>query len=264
MRAMALAPVRGQNLFYEDSGGSGPALILGHGFLMDQSMFDAQLEVLTPLFRVIRWDARGFGQTKWDGQPFTYWDLAKDALGLLDHLGVERAFIGGMSQGGFSSLRAALLAPERVRGLVLLSTQAGVDAPEVIAGYRQLTQTWTSIGPIDPVIETVASIILGDRSHWEPWVTRWRERPGETLREPAECLFSRDDITPRLGEIKAPAVLVHGTADHAIPLERAEVLAAGLSGCRGLIKIEGAAHAASLTHAAQVNPPLVELLRGML
>src|SRR5689334_1302414 len=112
---MAFASVRGQNLFYEDSGGSGPPLLLGHGFLMDHTMFDGQVAALAPAYRVIRWDARGFGRTEWDGQPFSYWDLAKDALALLDHLGVERALLGGMSQGGFLSLRAALLAPERVR-----------------------------------------------------------------------------------------------------------------------------------------------------
>ena len=72
---------------------------------------------------MITWDQRGFGQTEFDSQPFTYWDSADDCLGLLDHLQLDRAVIGGMSQGGFVALRAALKAPERVRALILHRTR---------------------------------------------------------------------------------------------------------------------------------------------
>lgn len=259
---MPFAAIRGQNIYYEDSGGSGPALIFSHGFLMDQSMFAPQVELLSPTFRVICWDERGFGRTEWDGKPFTYWDSAADALALLDHLGIDVAIFGGMSQGGFISLRAALLSPERVRALVLFSTQAGVDPPEVLAGHRQMADTWTTAGPVDPLVNTLAGLILGDAKHWQPWVSNWRTIPTEQLRAASECLLARDDITARLAEIKAPAIVFHGTADQAIPIERGEQLAKGLSGCRDFVKVEGAAHATNLTHAEQVNPPLREFLRG--
>ena len=119
---MAFASINGQRIYFEDSGGSGPAVILGHGFLMDHTMFEPQRKALTPEFRLITWDERGFGLTETDGEPFSYWDSASDCLGLLDHLGIGKAVVGGMSQGGFLSLRVALSAPERVRALVLLST----------------------------------------------------------------------------------------------------------------------------------------------
>ncbi len=105
---MAYAEVNGQRLYYEDSGGDGPPVILGHGFLMDHEMFAPQVAALAPEFRVITWDERGFGLTEFDDKPFTYWDSADDCLGLLTHLGIERAVVGGMSQGGFLSMRAAL------------------------------------------------------------------------------------------------------------------------------------------------------------
>lgn len=264
MGAMPFASIRGQEIFFEDTGGAGPAVLLSHGFLMDHRMFAPQVEALAPDFRVITWDERGFGRTRFDGEPFTYWDSADDALALLEHLGVRRAILGGMSQGGFLSLRAALRAPERVAGLVLISTQAGVDPPEVLAGYRQMMETWTTMGPIDPLVSSIAAIILGpDAAHWEPWVSDWRARPKESLVQPALCLLERDDITARIGEIAAPSILFHGTADHAIPMARAEVLAAGLRGCRGLVKVEGAAHAANLTHPAAVTPALVEFCRAV-
>lgn len=261
---MPFAPIRGQEIFYEDTGGTGPVVLLTHGFLMDHRMFAPQVEALSPQFRVVTWDERGFGQTRWDGGPFSYWDSADDALALLDHLGVERAIFGGMSQGGFVSLRVALRAPERVIGLVLISTQAGVDPEPVIAGYRQMMQTWLTAGPLDALVHAIATIILGtDQSHWEPWLSRWREVPKESLEQPTICLLSRDDITPRLGEIAAPAIVFHGTADQAIPFARAEQLAAGLRDCRGPVKVEGAAHASNLTHPDQVTPRLLEFCRSL-
>jgi len=250
----------GQKIFYEDSGGDGPAVILGHGFLMDHTMFEAQVRVLAPKYRVICHDQRGFGQTQTDGKPFSYWDCADDAVRLCDHLGIKQAVFGGMSQGGFVSLRAALRYPERVKALVLISTQAGVDDAQTIAGYRQLLDTWQAAGPILPVRETIAQIILGGRDYWEPWISKWAELPNDAMVNPALCLLERDDITDRVGSIKAPAIVFHGTADVAIPMERAKVLASKLGNAKGLIEVPGAAHAANVTHPDHVNGQLLEFL----
>ena len=154
---MPVAQVNGQKIHYHDTGGSGPAVVLSHGFLMDRTMFDAQVEVLAPKYRVITWDERGFGDTEYDGKPFTYWDSARDCLGLMDHLGLSRAVLGGMSQGGFLSLRAALTSPERVTALVLIDTAADNDGPEVLAGYRQMVDTWLSVGPVDDLVNIIAT-----------------------------------------------------------------------------------------------------------
>jgi len=76
--------------------------------------------------------------TEFDGQPFTYWDSAQDCLGLLDHLGIDRAVVGGMSQGGFLSLPAALVAPQRVRAPIPFPVPPG------IAKGRKFRTTWIS------------------------------------------------------------------------------------------------------------------------
>ena len=105
-------------------------MVFSHGYLMDHAMFDRQVAALAPQYRVITWDERGHGGTRAAGS-FTYWDSAADVLALLDHLSVERAVLAGMSQGGFLSLRAALTAPDRVRALVLIDSQAGLEDPVV-------------------------------------------------------------------------------------------------------------------------------------
>jgi pimeloyl-ACP methyl ester carboxylesterase len=260
---MPFAEVNGQRIRFDDSAGDGPPVILSHGFLMDREMFVHQAAALAGEFRVITWDERGFGETEFDGKPFTYWDSASDALGLLDHLGIEQAVLGGMSQGGFLSLRAALLAPERVRALVLMDTQAGVEDPARLPAYRQMQETWLQAGPVDQLTETVANLIIGDPVLNEVWIAKWKELPRETLRAPGDCLFERDDISDRLGEISCPAIVFHGTADMSIEIELAEELCRGLSGCTGVVRIEGAPHAANLTHPAEVNGPLLDFLRSL-
>ncbi len=260
---MPFAEVNGQRIRFDDSGGDGPPVILSHGFLMDREMFAPQISALSPEFRVIAWDERGFGETESDGEPFTYWDSAADCLGLLDHVGIDRAVLGGMSQGGFLSLRAALLDPERVRALVLIDTQAGVEDPERLPAYRQMQATWLQLGPVDELAEGIANLIIGDPVLNEVWIAKWRELSIESMRAPADCLFDRDDISERLGEISCPAIVFHGTADQSIEIERAEELCRGLSGCAGVVRIEGAPHASNLTHADQLNPPLLEFLRSL-
>lgn len=260
---MPFAEVNGQRIRFDDSGGDGAPVILSHGFLMNREMFASQIDALAPEFRVISWDERGFGETEFDGEPFTYWDSARDCLGLLDHLGIDRAVLGGMSQGGFLSLRAALLSPERVRALVLIDTQAGVEDPERLPAYRQMQETWLQVGPVDELAETIANLIIGDPVLNEAWIATWRELPRESMRAPGDCLMGRDDISDRLAEISCPAIVFHGTADQSIEMERADELCRGLSGCGGVVRIDGAPHAANLTHPDEVNGPLLEFLRSL-
>ncbi len=257
---MLTAAVNGIDIAYADSGGDGPAVILSHGYLMDHTMFDAQVAALTPDFRVITWDERGFGGTPAPA-PFTYWDAARDALGLLDHLGVRQAVLGGMSQGGFLSLRAALLAPQRVRALILLDTQAGLDDPATVDGYEQMEAAWLEHGPA-PVQDVVASIILGPGA-WDDWFAKWAALDTDGLTNAFRCLVDRDDITGRLGEISCPALVVHGTSDAAIPMSRAQELRDGLGGQAELVEIEGGPHAANLTHPGEVNAAILPFLRGL-
>jgi len=263
MTTMATAQVNGISISYADSGGDGQAVVLSHGYLMDSSMFEPQVAALSPEFRVISWDERGFGGTRADG-PFTYWDSAADVLGLLDHLGIEQAVLGGMSQGGFLSLRAALKAPDRVRALVLIDSQAGLENPDSVPAYEQMEQIWMDQGPA-PVQDVVAAIILGEPGtvDYAPWFVKWAAADRDQLRTAFRCLLDRDDITDRIGEITCPTLIVHGTADAAIPMERAEIVRAGLAGPTTLVQIEGGSHASNLSHPDQVNAAILSFLRAL-
>jgi pimeloyl-ACP methyl ester carboxylesterase len=251
----------GATVEYEDTGGDGPAVVFSHGLLMNGSMFEPQVAALRDAYRVVTWDERGHGLAEHES-PWTYWDSARDVLALMDHLGLSRAVLGGMSQGGFLSLRAALLAPERVRALVLIDTQAGPEDPDAGAMYGAMAAAWAASGSDPAVLDVVAATILGPAEH-EPWKTLWEQMPRHRAVQVVDTLLSREDVTDRLGEITCPALVIHGDADAAIPVEKAEALTNGLPGAVPMVLVEGAGHASNLSHPSVVNAAIRGFLDGL-
>jgi 3-oxoadipate enol-lactonase len=258
---MPFAEVRGQRLYYEDTGGPGLPLVLSHGFLMDSDMFEPQVRALARDHRVITWDQRGHGRTISTAEPVTYWDSAEDLAGLLDHVAVARAVVGGNSQGGFIALRFALAHPERTAGLVLIDTQSGQEDPEKVGQYDMMHDVWVGSGASDQLAEMVAAIIIGNhRPESAAWIEKWKARAPESLTPIYRTLMDRDDVTVRMGEIHAPALVIHGTDDVAIDLALAEQLRAKLPASRDLVRVEGAGHASNLTHPEPVNRAIEDFL----
>ncbi|HEV7679368.1 MAG TPA: alpha/beta hydrolase [Candidatus Dormibacteraeota bacterium] len=259
---MPIAQVNGRRVAYEDTGGGGPAVIFSHGLLMDREMFAPQLEALRGEFRCIAWDARGHGDSDEATEPFTYWDSAEDMFALAAHLGVERAFLVGMSQGGFLSLRAALRRPDFLLGLGLIDTQAGVEDPEMADNDRAMGHVWKEHGLNDDLAEIIAAMIMSPGYPGNAdWIAKWKRRPTEHIDMPLTPLLNREDLHDRLGEIAAPAIVVHGEVDAAISVELAQRLVDGLPNCERLVLVPGAGHASNLSHPEPVNAALGDFLR---
>jgi pimeloyl-ACP methyl ester carboxylesterase len=261
---MPMAQVNGQRLHYEDTGGDGPVIVFSHGLLMDGSMFAPQVEALRGQWRCITWDERGHGQTATgECAPFSYYDSAADLVALLAHLGVQKAVLAGMSQGGYLSLRAALRSPEVVRALVLIDTQALPEDPAKMVGHQAIVQEWLTSGLSDERARTIEHIILGDG--WEgaaDWRAKWqRTRPGDLLAS-FTTLGSRDDISADVARIQVPALVIHGDQDHAIDLARAQAMAATLPQAQTVV-VPGAGHAANLTHPEPVNAAIAKFLAAL-
>ncbi|RYF59368.1 MAG: alpha/beta hydrolase [Comamonadaceae bacterium] len=248
----------GQAVDFIDHGGDGPALVLLHSFLMDGSMFSPQVTTFGSTYRCITIDERGHGNTPLAGD-FSFWDVARDVVTVLDYLGIDTASLVGTSQGGFVALRVALLAPERVRSVVAVGTSASSEEPAVAATYRQIADTWAKQGPVEPLLDTVAHLCLGEADATD-WKAKWRGISGEHLAAILKPLVGRDDIVGRLGEIHAPVLVLHGDADAAYPPEKAEQIVEHLPNARLTIVPEGA-HFLSLTHPNPVNASLVTFLK---
>jgi 3-oxoadipate enol-lactonase len=122
--------------------GDGPPLVLIHGLAGDLSAWASQLESWSSRYRVITFDNRGAGQSTQVDEPISTEDLARDTLALMDALGVESACVVGRSMGGAIAQHMALLAPERVRALVLCASFAKLDpvGVRVLTNMRQVLE----------------------------------------------------------------------------------------------------------------------------
>src|ERR1700749_1050870 len=115
--ASTMIDVDGGTVWADDSGGDGRPLVLLHPGVGDSRIWDPVLPPLAEKYRVIRYDARGFGQSP---APTVSHSLLRDLIAVLDHYRIERTAIVGCSQGGTSALGLALEQPDRVSALVLL------------------------------------------------------------------------------------------------------------------------------------------------
>ncbi|MGA7777448.1 MAG: alpha/beta hydrolase [Paraburkholderia sp.] len=246
---------------YEESGRHGaPVVVFSHGFLMDGEMFQPNVAELNQAFRCVVWDQRGFGATGPTDKSFSYWDSARDLIALLDHLEIASASLVGMSQGGFISMRAALLEPDRFRALALISTRSDPDAEGVKQSFENLKAQWAKDGATH-VAQDLAAFLFGAHFDASPaWIRKWLQIRTEHFDHPVDAVTSRDDITRRLREITHPSIVFHGADDAAIMPVYGESLAAALPNCKGFVLVDNAGHTPNLTHAEIVNPALREFL----
>ncbi|WP_226367311.1 alpha/beta fold hydrolase [Pseudonocardia sp. ICBG162] len=250
--------LRDRTIAVSDTRGQGTPIFLAHGFALDGTMFAHQAE-LGPQRRIISWDSPGHGNSPIGTTPFTFWDLADVQTQLMDEFGIDRAIVGGVSQGGFTALRTALTAPSRVAALLLIDTEAGALDPADAAAYSELFAALEEHGPTIELTTALASQIVGDHPLAEHWAKVWSER-GVPLGAPVDCLTQRDDVTSRLSEINAPALIIAGEHDHSIPIERQEQMRQRLANATKVNIIAGAGHSPTATHPAQVNAVIEQFL----
>ncbi|MFN3972133.1 MAG: 3-oxoadipate enol-lactonase [Gemmobacter sp.] len=131
---MPLAFLPDLRLHYLDEGPrDGPALVLAHALGTDLRLFDAVLPLLPPGLRVIRYDARGHGQSDTPPAPYAMGALVRDAERLMDHLGLRDAVLAGVSLGGMVAQGLAVKRLDLVRALVLSNTAPKIATPGVWA-----------------------------------------------------------------------------------------------------------------------------------
>jgi len=248
--------VGSQTLHFEDSGGSGPAVLFCHCLTMTGAMFSAQLKVFAHRYRCITWDQRGHGQSP-ASSPFTLWDSAHDALALLDQLEIDRAIFVGASQGGFVSLRAALLAPDRVRGLGVMGTSAATEDPMQKSAYEQLRAAlFSADGPPEALLDMLVKSFFGQRFDPGPWREHLRGLPKDQANYSFRALVDRDEVATKLNRITAPTLVLHGSADPYYAPSHGEEIANGVADCRGFVLVEGGSHFLSMTHPEPTNAAL--------
>ncbi|HUC63398.1 MAG TPA: 3-oxoadipate enol-lactonase [Alphaproteobacteria bacterium] len=122
---MPTVPIEGGHLYYEVAGDAeAPPLLLSHSLGTGLAMWEPQMAAFAARYRVIRYDMRGHGKSSAPAGDYSMAMLAKDALALMDALGIERTYWCGLSMGGMIGLWLATHAPQRLRRAVLANTAA--------------------------------------------------------------------------------------------------------------------------------------------
>ena len=256
----------GVEIHYEVSG-EGPPVILGHSLLCSGEMWRHQVPALARRHRVVNVDARGHGASGHITSRFTLYDSLADHVAVLDALGIERAVWVGLSQGAMVALRAALTAPRRVSGLVLLDTDAGRETLGTVLKDSLLGVIARTVG-VRPVKAQVAKIMFARTTLREnpALVAEWGERFAAlhvpSILHALAAVTGRDDLLPRLGRISAPTLVMVGAEDAAQPPARARRLAAAIPGAR-LVEIPRAGHLSAIEQPEAVTAELVGFLEGL-
>src|SRR5436305_10809436 len=127
----------GVNIHYEVHG-SGPPLLLTHGYSSTSAMWQGQIAALSKHHTLVLWDMRGHGQSDYPADAAAYSEALTvgDMAALLDKIGASSAIIGGLSLGGYMSLAFYRANPERVRALLIIDTGPGFKKNDARAAWN--------------------------------------------------------------------------------------------------------------------------------
>lgn len=247
--------------------GSGPPVLLGHSFLCSGAMWEPQAGPLSERFTVVNVDARGHGESAPAPPGTTLDDMLADMLAVLDEEGIDRAIWAGLSMGGMVAMRAALGAPDRVRALILLDTDAGAEHTWIRLRYALLARLAGPLG-IRPVLPRVLRLMFGRTSLRErrTLVGEWRERFAgvhlTSVRNMTGAIAGREDLLGRLGVVAVPTLVIVGAEDATLPPERAVRIANAIPGAEYL-EVEGAGHLSTLERPDLVTPAMLRFLEAL-
>ena len=228
----------GVNIYYEVHG-SGPPLILTHGYSSTSTMWKGQIEALSKHHELIVWDMRGHGQSDYPADPAAYSEAltVADIAALLDKVGAAKAIVGGLSLGGYMSLAFYRAHPERVRALLIIDTGPGFkkdDAREVWNARARATADRFDREGLD---------VLKSASRERSTVSH---RDALGLAHAARGMLTQRDakVIEVLPQIKVPALVVVG-ADDTPFLAASDYMAAKIPGAKKAV-IPAAGHAVNI------------------
>lgn len=255
--------VRGIEMAYEMEG-SGPSVVLLHGFPFNRSMWREQTEALSASYRVITPDLRGHGETSVTDDPAMMDEMARDVAALMDELEIKRAAIGGLSMGGYVAFSFYRRFPLRVRSLILADTRPEADTDEARENRERQAEKALTEG-MEAIADTLLPKLLAPAT--------FDERPGivERVREmmmstnprgaasALRGMAARSDQTHLLPQIFPPTLILVGSEDQITPPKEAEIMRREIRGSR-LEIIKEAGHVSNIEQPEDFNHALREFL----
>ena len=253
---MARAKLNGIEIDYEDTGG-GRAVLMSHGYSATRRMWRGQHEALGDRYRLISWDMRGHGQTSAPDDPAQYsLELTvADIKALLDHLGIRRAVIGGLSLGGYVSLAFYLTHPEMVEALVICDSGPGYRNADARAQWNERAFARAT------GFEERGFDAMSKSPEAQEAIPHHRSAQG--LAHAARGMLAQKDarVIDGLPGIKVPTLVIVGDKDQPF-VAPCQYMASKIPGAR-LEVIAGAGHSANLDQPDAFNRVFAQFLDSL-
>ena len=233
---MPVANINGAEIYYEDTGGQGPALVFTHGVYFDSRMNADVISRLKGRYRCISFDWRSQGRS---GHPLGGHDvdmLARDGLALLDHLSIPAAHWAGVSIGGVVGVRLAAEFGERIQSLILMGATSEKESLAKLERYEQVIGLHAS----DPAAgaDALMPILFGSAFLGDPSLSAARAAARDSIEQTnadrmaraITPIIRRTDIQHLLAHVLCPTLIIVGEEDGANGPDRAAVVQAGIYG----------------------------------
>ncbi|MEP6992899.1 MAG: alpha/beta fold hydrolase [Acidobacteriota bacterium] len=239
--------------------GSGPPIVLVHGYPLDGAMWSGVARLLSRQFRVLKPDLPGRGETAAAsaGTVADYADFLEAILAGLD----APAGLAGFSMGGYVALSLVGRRPERLKALALVDTRAGADDD---AGKARRDEAIAAVkaGGVEAIVEAMVPRLLDPASlHNRDLVDRVRRiilrQSRETVEADLTAMRGRDDSTEGLARISIPTLVVVGDHDALTPPADSQAMASAIPGAR-LVTIPAAGHLTPMERPGLVAAALTE------
>jgi pimeloyl-ACP methyl ester carboxylesterase len=245
----------GVDIYFEVHG-SGPPLILTHGYSSTSGMWQGQIAALSKHHKLVLWDMRGHGQSDYPADPAAYSEAhtVADIAALLDAAGAETAIVGGLSLGGYMSLAFYRAHPERVRALLIIDTGPGFKKDDAREAWNKRAHD------TGDRFEREGLEVLKSASRERSSVTH---RDASGLARAARGMLTQRDarVIETLPHVKVPSLVVVG-ADDTPFLAASDYMAAKIPGAQKVV-IPAAGHAANIDQPQAFNDAVTSFLDGL-
>ncbi len=245
----------GVKIYYEVHG-SGPTLLLTHGYSSTSAMWQGQVEALSRDHKLVLWDMRGHGQSDYPDDPLSYSEAltVADMAALLDEVGTERAIVGGLSLGGYMSLAFYRAHPQRVRALLIIDTGPGFKKDDAREAWNKRAHE------TGDRFEREGLSVLKSAS---PERSSVKHRDASGLARSARGMLTQRDarVIESLPDIKVPSLVVVG-ADDTPFLAASDYMAAKIPGAKKVM-IPAAGHAVNIDQPQAFIDAVLPFLDGL-
>ncbi|KAK5083097.1 hypothetical protein LTR05_006979 [Lithohypha guttulata] len=265
---------------------SKPTLVLVNSFTTSSELYRKQYanKQLTDKMNLLAIELLGHGQTRTKSENFTYWDTAIMNLQVMEALGISKAFVLGTSQGGWITVRMALLAPDKIQGIIPLGTSMDYESERTrklgcwdgAAACTGPINNWTttnSTPDFQPDLDYCNFLIdIGfgkdcpkeEREFWCKTIqANYQGDEGRRrARMAAINLRERDGLHGRLFDVVCPVMWLHGTDDAVYTVANAEEEIKMFTNAKStdLVTVQGGAHFLSASHPKEVDDALISFV----